>query len=276
MSIGYLPVGEGRLKGFDPVRLENADGVMMNPLGAESDATTVVDVKEFPTSPMDDYKGLNFIYHAGRSSYPLTMVSYLLVRRNVLYLKDAGALLKAFLKLVLSQESQDMLPGFGFFKLTPELLAFSKEAINMLEIDPAVPPFTFEETAIAGTGAGPRVLSSLRQSITAYEMNMLYVSISRVSAEIDLELKYIREGIRALETEKHPDGFARTVGRAGLAIGLFGAFLSILNLWMVMRCLLARTRIAALAASAGKVSNSSSMDEEDAVVVEAKLKGRMN
>lgn len=242
MSIGYMPVGYAKEKGLMPVHIDNRDGIMMDPYTA--DANSVINITEFPASPLEDYKGLNFIYRNGHKSYPLSLVSYMWVRRDIVHLKDAGALLKAFIKVILGEEAQNLLPGFGFFKLAPELLAFSSKVLDMLYIDPDVEPFVFEtDTALTGVGAGARVLSSMRSSITAYEMQQIYTAIERASETIDEELTSLMERLDVLEATKYPDTKARGTASAGLAFALFGAVMACVNLWLLFMCLLARRRV---------------------------------
>lgn len=139
---GYVAVGLAQGKGMPPVIVDNYDGQMMSPYGA--DPTKAVLFSRFPATPLDDYKGIGFAYQPGPDVYPLTLVSFMWVRRDVRSLQDSSALLKAFITVLLSDEARALMPTFGFPELPSDLLAWSRTAIDMLYVDPESQPFTFE------------------------------------------------------------------------------------------------------------------------------------
>ena len=166
-SIGYLDSGHGIAEGLSEVQLEvtQTDGTTK-----KFQASSKADVAKAAvgiTPPAGNAAGAwtTFSLQNKNGAWPITMVSYFYVRRDLTGLGSSGSLLKAFIEhIVLGSEGQaDAEARYGFVALPTTMLAASKATAAMIKLSHDAAPFTLEsDTLRNGLGMGDYVISKKR------------------------------------------------------------------------------------------------------------------
>merc|ERR1719487_1988647 len=163
-AIGYLDAGHGQKLGFGEIALENKAGTYLTSKDADIGAAGAEALKAavIPSDPTGDWSGVNLYDLPGAKTWPITMWSYVYVRKDLSNLDPRTAgLLKAFLEYTLSAEGQDSATEFGFSKVPPEILEYNVQTIASLKLPASAPTFAFELASKTqkGDGAGLHMLS---------------------------------------------------------------------------------------------------------------------
>lgn len=202
-TIGYLEVGHGISTGLDEVRLHNRDAALGGAAefrnSQESSIEAAITTDAFPSSPDEDFSGVSFIDRGGADTWPIVLMSYIYVRKDLSFIADPQeqALLVAFLRaLYMPDYIQRCADEYGFtlFLDQVEVKAFAEAAIDMVEasIDYAsgnVTKFVFEtEDTLAIGGAAEYVFSRKRREIADVERQELREQIAEAQAQLDLLL----------------------------------------------------------------------------------------
>mmetsp|Transcript_34660 Transcript_34660/g.83733 ORF Transcript_34660/g.83733 Transcript_34660/m.83733 type:complete len:886 (-) Transcript_34660:215-2872(-) len=190
-AIGYLDAGHGNSEGLQEIALKNAAGKELRSTDADISEAANQKASSLPTDPTSaDWSAVEFYNMPGDTTWPITVMSYLYVRKDVSGLNaGTAALLKAFLTFIL-EEGQTLATDFGFRGLPDSVLTKSKEAVGQLTMPTGVTEFTFETSTDAGAGAGDYVISQKRRSFAEYERSVF-----------DDRIKDLQEKVTMLEQQ---------------------------------------------------------------------------
>ncbi|KAJ9466575.1 Phosphate-binding protein PstS [Diplonema papillatum] len=173
-AIGYIDSGHGIDNNLLEVALDlpTEDNSFLSATSADASidigsAADVVDASDIPLSTADwsSFSLMNKVRRTGAATgpWPITMVSYFYLNRDMTGRGITGSLLKAFLTNCLSDEGQTDLEEFGFVKLSPTFLSRSRSALEEMYLSLDVEEFVFEvETMDPVNGMGDYVISSKR------------------------------------------------------------------------------------------------------------------
>jgi len=196
-TIGYLEVGHGISTGLDEVRLHNRDAAIGSPQfrnSQESSIEAAITTDAFPTSPDEDFSGVSFIDRGGADTWPIVLMSYIYVRKDLSFIADPQeqAMVVAFLRaLYMPDYIQRCADEYGFtlFLDNAEVKLFAETAIDMVEasVNSTATKFVFEtEDTQAISGAAEYVFSQKRREIADVERAELKEQIAAAQAQLDL------------------------------------------------------------------------------------------
>jgi ABC-type phosphate transport system substrate-binding protein len=183
-AIGYIDAGHGHGEGFSEIALKNKNDKYVLSISADIGAAAVTALANdvLPSDPTADWSGVNLFNQAGDDSWPITMMSYLYVNKDLSGMNtDSAALLKAFIDYILSAEGRELSTEYKFVPLPQQVLDYNQVTLNTTMIFPAgMTPFEFEwaDKTLKGTGASARMISGKRQS---------YGMVARASLEASVE-----------------------------------------------------------------------------------------
>jgi len=229
-TIGYLEVGHGISTGLDEVRLHNRDAAIGTPQfrnSQESSVEAAITTDAFPTSPDEDFSSVSFIDRGGANTWPIVLMSYVYVRKDLSFIADPQeqALLVAFLRaLYMPDYIQRCADEYGFvlFLDNAEVTQFAEAAITMVEasIDYTnATKFTFEtEDTQAITGAAEFVFSQKRREIADVERDELKEQLASLLAQIE-ELTSI-EGLSTQSSSSRERSFFSSSDETQLKVAL--------------------------------------------------------
>ena len=148
-AIGYIDAGHGHEHGLSEVALLNKDGVYLTTKTADigAAATVALAVPDYLPAASADWSGVNLYNLGGATTWPITMISYFYLEKDLSSMDaQSAALLMAFVKFVLSAEGQAKAEDNLFVKLPTEMQNFSMNALATLTL-PAVgyTELTFEK-----------------------------------------------------------------------------------------------------------------------------------
>ena len=148
-SIGYIDSGHGARLGLSEVALKNKDGYYLKATTADvGAAANDYDIVGIPESFNRSWANVNLLNAPGVNTWPIVTFSYIYINTNLTSEGQSGALAKAFVEFLLSDECQNSEDGhlheFGFKPLSSDLLADCKKAVSQIVLHPDVTPFVFE------------------------------------------------------------------------------------------------------------------------------------
>ena len=117
-AIGYIDAGHGHGRGLPEVALKNLNGVYLTTVEADIGYAATEALGQVP-SPIPgradlDWSAVNLYDKAGPSTWPITMISYLYVDKDLRKLHpETASLLLAFIKMLLGTEGQARPPPPG-------------------------------------------------------------------------------------------------------------------------------------------------------------------
>jgi hypothetical protein len=132
-------------------------------------AAVALENNELPANAELSWQAVNLYNKAGAATWPITMVTYMYVRKDLTSLGESGTLLKAFVEYVLSTEGQKLLLDFQFVKLPQTVLDMNRIAQDSLITAASASEWTFESATMKFTGMGDHVISSKRSTYADYE-----------------------------------------------------------------------------------------------------------
>lgn len=176
-SIGYIDSGHGEKLGLSEVALKNKAGVYLKATDADVGAAANDAGVGIPSSFSESWADVNLLDADGASAWPIVTFSYIYINTNLADAGVSGALAKAMLEFLLSDECQNSESGhlleFGFQPLSSQLLTRCRDEVANLELDSHVTPFTFETSTDTTLGSGDYVISTKRQRWNSYILNGL-------------------------------------------------------------------------------------------------------
>jgi len=229
-SIGYIDAGHGHNLGLGEVSLQNLDGNYLTTKEADIGAAATVALanNDLPTDPADSWAEVNLYNKPGATTWPITMISYFYIRRDLSAYGATGTLLKAFVEYVLTPTGQAEATEFMFFPLPAAMLTYNAATMAGVVTAGGAPAWQFEEGSDSPDpyeGSGTFILSGKRGTYADYHRRQLEDTIETMQAAMaDMELRMASGGnVVAAASDSHDDVKAMAV--VGLVFGLLGFIL---------------------------------------------------
>jgi len=188
-AIGYIDAGHGHAASLGEIALQNLDGVYLRTteanIGAAGTAGLAAGV--IPTDPTADFSAVNLYDQAGNTTWPITMISYFYMNKDLSSLDvNSAALLMYFVEFILSTVGQDMAVTNLFSRLPAELLTYNQQTLSTLMLPTGYTPYTTElaSTTQVEVGAGAMVVSGKRRSYAEYERTANVAKIASLEATV--------------------------------------------------------------------------------------------
>ena len=149
-AIGYIDAGHGHEHGLSEVALRNKDGVYLTTKTADIGAAATVGLTQpglIPTDPTADWSSVNLYNLAGATTWPITMISYFYLEKDLSGMDaQTAALVVAFVKFVLSAEGQEKAEEKLFVKLPAEMQTYNNDTLNSLTLPAGYAALSFEDS----------------------------------------------------------------------------------------------------------------------------------
>ena len=187
-AIGYIDAGHGHEHGLSEVALLNKAGVYVTTLDADiGNAATVAlasgDV--IPDDPSADFSEVNLYDQDGASTFPITMISYLYLDKDLSGMDaSSAALLMAFVRMLLSEEGQALAEDNMFVKLPASILVYNNATLETITLPSDYVGYTFESATLVEEGAADTVISGKRQSYESWRAERMETDISTMQAQL--------------------------------------------------------------------------------------------
>uniref|UniRef100_A0A7S0NSE7 PBP domain-containing protein n=1 Tax=Calcidiscus leptoporus TaxID=127549 RepID=A0A7S0NSE7_9EUKA len=189
-AIGYVDAGHGHGEGLSEVALQNKEGVYLTTLEADIGAAATAALAQgdvIPTDPTADFSAVNLYDMPGNSTWPITMISYFYLEKDLSY-KDADvvSLMMAFVNFVLSAEGQEIAVENKFSILPPSLVAYNDATLASIVTPAGMVSYAFESASSTKiiNGQLDHVISGKRQSFADYERKKMKEDIEAMQAKI--------------------------------------------------------------------------------------------
>jgi ABC-type phosphate transport system substrate-binding protein len=182
-AIGYIDAGHGHEHGLSEVALLNKDGVYLTTKTANiGDAATVALARGdlIPTDPSADWSAVNLYNLAGPKTWPITMISYFYLEKDLSGMDaKTAALLMAFVKFVLSEEGQAKAEDKLFVKLPAAMQTYNTATLASLTLPAGYAALSVElaSNTLIEVGAGVNVLSGKRREYGEWDRDRLEAQI---------------------------------------------------------------------------------------------------
>mmetsp|Transcript_17896 Transcript_17896/g.50051 ORF Transcript_17896/g.50051 Transcript_17896/m.50051 type:complete len:495 (+) Transcript_17896:163-1647(+) len=238
-AIGYLESGQGIANGLSEVQLKNKAGTYLR----HNDETTTIVSDEvleesFPSGPdssLKDWSSVSLINRGGRTTWPLALISYCYVRKDIKFQGHNSGLTAFFLKYLLSEEVSELAAKrYGFKPLTEnKRKGFQDQLDKLLEVE-AETDWRLETETDDTIGQSDRVISIHRES---YIRRAIEEGLAQATAFGTADADQVaRMKVLEKEVEDQKDKAEKALDVAiaglvvGLVLGLTGAFLGIVAL----------------------------------------------
>jgi len=191
-SIGYLDAGHGHDLNFAEIALQNADGytrtskesLAADPNGVAAAGSKGVSEGSFPADASADWSAANILNMDGSTTWPITLVSYLYVKKDQQSTNPkTAAALKAFIEFILD-DHDGLLEEFGFTAPDSALKTLAATGAGTIVWPAGMEEFVFEESTDTYGGMGTNVISAKRTSYDLYEGGVLEDSLAELQAEM--------------------------------------------------------------------------------------------
>ena len=207
-AIGYIDAGHGHEHGLSEVALRNKDGVYLTTKTADIGAAATVALNQgglIPTDPTADWSSVNLYNLAGATTWPITMISYFYLEKDLSGMDaQTAALVVAFIKFVLSAEGQEKAEEKLFVKLPAEMQTYNTATLDSLTL-PAGYAALSEELAsntLIEVGAGMNVLSGKRREYGEWDRDRMEAQIEAMQAQFEAKFEAMQATIDQLLAEK--------------------------------------------------------------------------
>jgi ABC-type phosphate transport system substrate-binding protein len=239
-AIGYIDAGHGHSAGLSEIALQNRDGHYLTTttanIGAAGDIALSAVPSVIPSDPSADFSSVNLYDLSGPTTWPITMISYFYIEKDLSAMDDVTAgLLLYFVRFILSEEGQTLAEQNLFVKLPQVLLDYNVVTLASLTTALSIKTFTTElaSTTLAQTGAGQFVISGKRRSFSEVTGTTNAANIA------DLEAVTAQVCVRGVCVGEE---VAAEVAIAGLALASVGFLFGLTSFLMaVVLCCRART-----------------------------------
>lgn len=197
-TIGYIDSGHGHSAGLEEIDLENLQGTFLNSRVAKERDGINAARSAFPENTYDDFGEVSLVNAPGANTWPIVLMTYIYVRRDLAYMLDPKeqSLLIAFLRSLQDLEYVgECVDKYGFILPNADVQAFAKTGIDLLEQNllPNATNWTFETDTLPMEGAGDYVISVKRQSIADIERAALMDDVEELKDTV-MTLKTMLEG----------------------------------------------------------------------------------
>mmetsp|Transcript_17128 Transcript_17128/g.34100 ORF Transcript_17128/g.34100 Transcript_17128/m.34100 type:complete len:487 (+) Transcript_17128:149-1609(+) len=171
-AIGYIDVGHGHAEALNEISLKNKDGSFLSSKEAHAVGGIMSPVGDaLPPQADVDFSAVDVLNEPGRNTFPIVLVSYLYVRKDLSYFRtaDEKTLFKLFLRQLLDPEIIKECAEFGFTGVPENVRSVALAAIDALDASDGT-PWIYEtaETTLVGTGQGNNVISEKRRDYAEY------------------------------------------------------------------------------------------------------------
>ena len=193
-AIGYIDAGHGHEHGLSEVALRNKDGVYLTTKTADIGAAATVGLTQpglIPTDPTADWSSVNLYNLAGATTWPITMISYFYIEKDLSGMDpETAALLMAFVKMVLSEEGQSLAEDNMFVKLPAGVLAYNEATLASITLPSGYAALSFElaSETLVEVGAGALVLSGKRREYGEWDRSRMESEIEALQTVTGVEM----------------------------------------------------------------------------------------
>ena len=230
-AIGYIDAGHGHEHGLSEVALRNKDGVYLTTKTADigAAATVALAAPDYLPAASADWSGVNLYNLGGATTWPITMISYFYLEKDLSGMDaQSAALLMAFVKFVLSEEGQAKAEDNLFVKLPAAMQTFSTNALATLTMPAGYAALSVElasDTQIE-VGAGMSVISGKRREYGEWDRDRMEAQFESMQATIAL--------LQAEVKSNHDnDDDVSTLSIVALVFGLLAFVLAIVAIIMI-------------------------------------------
>jgi len=231
-SIGYIDSGHGHDDGLAEVELENSDGLFQSSLeaaergGIALAGTKGLEAGVLPSDPLKSFANVSLHNMPGNVTWPIVAFSYIYFDTNQTTTGATGALLKAFLEFIISDEGQDLVTEYNFVGIPSAVKDVAQAAIDAIVIcdnstlgtdrsfatpgcsndgNPTM-TWSFETSSSTNKGGGmePYVISGKRRSWFEYAIGNIEGDVEDAGTDID----DLQDRVDTLEAED--DNYKKT------------------------------------------------------------------
>jgi len=234
-AIGYIDVAHAHEEGLNEIKLRNGDGNFLTSkeAGVEGIQEAAKDLSDAPDSADGDFSNVAFYNKPGRNTWPISLVSYIYVRKNLGHMENPASrqLLKAFAKTLFDPEYIGLCERYGLIPVPDDLRDLSLNGLEMIQMDDEnnAHEFSFETVdTLPGTGQGDYVISARRENFALYESDRLADDVQEMKETINL-LQLELAAMRASVAESGSSGAMGMMKTSGTVVGL-GAIVAVLLL----------------------------------------------
>ena len=198
-AIGYIDSGHGHDDGLAEVELQNKEGLFQSSLeaaergGIALAAAQALEQGVVPSDPLESFENVSCHNMPGNVTWPIVALSYIYVDTNQTMTGATGALLKAWLTYIISDEGQSLVEDYNFVGVPSAIKSVAQKAIDYLELEYNISEWSFETTTQKGGGMEPYVISGKRRSWYEY-------AVSNLEGDIEDNSDLIADNYDALDT----------------------------------------------------------------------------
>ena len=212
--------------------LLNKDGKYLTTKTADIGAAATVALDQgnlIPTDPAADWSGVNLYNLGGATTWPITMISYFYLEKDLSGMDaQSAALLMAFVKFVLSAEGQAKAEDKLFVKLPTKMQTYNTATLASLTLPAGYAALSVElasDTQIE-VGAGMSVISGKRREYGEWDRDRMEAQFESMQATIAL--------LQAEVKSNHDnDDDVSTLSIVALVFGLLAFVLAIVAIIMI-------------------------------------------
>lgn len=190
-SIGYIDSGHGHDDELKEIELQNAAGLFQSSLEAAERGGIALAASQglangvVPTDPTASFANVSLHNMPGNVTWPIVALSYIYADVNQTEAGYTGALLKAFMEYIVSDDGQDLVEDYNFVSIPSAIMDVAEKAINRLLINDNVTQWTFEESTAKGSGQEDYVISEKRRAWFEYAISSNEDDISDLQDDLD-------------------------------------------------------------------------------------------
>ena len=173
--------------------LKNKDGVYLTTKTADIGAAATVALNQgglIPTDPTADWSSVNLYNLAGATTWPITMISYFYLEKDLSGMDaQTAALVVAFIKFVLSAEGQEKAEEKLFVKLPAEMQTYNTATLDSLTLPAGYAALSVElaSNTLIEVGAGMNVLSGKRRDYGEWDRDRIEAQFEAMQAQIEAQ-----------------------------------------------------------------------------------------
>ena len=135
-----------------------------------------------PADPSADFSGVNLYDMSGPDTWPITMISYFYLEKDLSGMDaQTAALVVAFIKFVLSAEGQEKAEEKLFVKLPTEMQTYNTATLDSLTLPAGYAALSVElgSDTLIEVGAGMNVLSGKRRDYGEWDRDRMEAQIEK-------------------------------------------------------------------------------------------------
>mmetsp|Transcript_52905 Transcript_52905/g.123832 ORF Transcript_52905/g.123832 Transcript_52905/m.123832 type:complete len:948 (-) Transcript_52905:90-2933(-) len=208
-AIGYLDAGHGHQRDFSEVKLKNADGTYLTSLeamaaqdsfgnnGVAAAGAAGMSAGKIPADVTTDWSAVNLYNMAGEHTWPIVLVSYLYVHKDMsTWDMDRVSLLKSFIDYVTDEsKGQALLATYSFNSIPSTMNLWSSSTWPNVIAKPGgyADVFTFEDSTEYWVGQGEHVISVKRNTYSMWKIGELELANQQLEERLDALENHLSE-----------------------------------------------------------------------------------